>query len=187
MIVRKLRLRKGWSQDQLAELADVSVRTIQRIERGHKPSLETAKALAAVFEVKVTTFIPEKAMSATNDDRNDDRSDNRNDDGNNNRSESRAHTTDDSEFDEEHLEPEEKEAIEYARGIKDFYTGVLCLFILAAVFFTAFGFDEPVLYVIFGGIIIGLAIQGLVVFEIIRMPFQNLEKRLAEKKLGRKL
>ncbi len=54
MIVRKLRLRNGWSQDQLAELTDVSVRTIQRIERGHKPSLETAKALAAVFEVDVT-------------------------------------------------------------------------------------------------------------------------------------
>lgn len=171
MIVRKLRLRRGWSQDQLAELADVSVRTIQRIERGHKPSLETANALAAVFEVKVTTFIPEKDMSATNDDRN----------------QNRTRTTDDSEFDEEHLEPEEKEAIEYARGIKDFYTGVLCLFILAAVFFTAFGFDEPVLYVIFGGIIAGLTIQGLVAFEIIRMPFQNLEKRLAEKKLGRKL
>ena len=57
MIVRKLRLRHGWSQDQLAELADVSIRTIQRIERGHKPSLETAKALAAVFEVDVTTCL----------------------------------------------------------------------------------------------------------------------------------
>ena len=60
MIVRKLRLRKGWSQDQLAELTDVSVRTIQRIERGHKPSLETANALAAVFEVDVTTFLEEQ-------------------------------------------------------------------------------------------------------------------------------
>lgn len=40
---------------------------------------------------------------------------------------------------------------------------------------------------IFGGIVAGLAIQGLVAFEIIRMPFQSLEKRLAEKKLGRKL
>lgn len=69
MIVRTLRLRMGWSQDQLAELADVSVRTIQRIVRGHRPSLETANALAALFEVNVTTFIPEKDMTATNDDR----------------------------------------------------------------------------------------------------------------------
>jgi len=162
MIVRKLRLRKGWSQDQLAELADVSVRTIQRIERGRAPSLETARALAAVFEVEVTTFTSEHDDMTSKED-------------------VRTDTND------EHLEPEEAEALEYAKGIKDFYTGVLCLFILAAVFFTAFGFDEPVLYVIFGGIILGLAIQGLVAFEVIRMPFQNLEKRLAEKKLGRKL
>ena len=59
MIVRKLRLRRGWSQDQLAEFTGVTVRTIQRIERGHKPSLETAKALAAVFEVDCSTFLPE--------------------------------------------------------------------------------------------------------------------------------
>lgn len=172
MIVRKLRLRKGWSQDQLAELADVSVRTIQRIERGHKPSLETANALAAVFEVNVTTFIPEKDMSATNDGRNN---------------EKRTSTTDDSELNEEHLEPDEKEALEYAQNVSAFYTGVLSLVILAIVFFTVFGFDEPVLYVIFGGIAGGLAIQGLAAYEIIRFPFQNLEKKLAEKKLGRKL
>ena len=158
MIVRKLRLRKGWSQDQLAELADVSVRTIQRIERGHKPSLETANALAAVFEV--------------NDARD---------------SEKRTRTLDENELREEHLEPDEAEAMEYAQNVSAFYTGVLSLVILAVVFFTAFGFDEPVLYVIFGGILIGLAIQGLAAYEIIRFPFQNLEKRLAEKKLGRKL
>lgn len=172
MIVRKLRLRKGWSQDQLAELADVSVRTIQRIERGHKPSLETANALAAVFEVNVTTFIPEKDMTATNDARD---------------SEKRTRTLDENELREEHLEPDEAEAMEYAQNVSAFYTGVLSLVILAVVFFTAFGFDEPVLYVIFGGILIGLAIQGLAAYEIIRFPFQNLEKRLAEKKLGRKL
>jgi len=172
MIVRKLRLRKGWSQDQLAELADVSVRTIQRIERGHPPSLETAKALAAVFEVDVTTFTPEKDMTHTDENRARER---------------HPDTIDDNEIHKEHLEPEEKEASEYAKAIKDFCTGVLCLFILAAVFFTAFGFDEPVLYVIFGGITAGLAIQGLVAFEIIRMPFQDLERKYAEKKLGRKL
>ncbi len=54
MIVRKFRLEKGWSQEQLAELCNLSVRTIQRIERGHKPSLETLNALAAVFEIDVS-------------------------------------------------------------------------------------------------------------------------------------
>jgi transcriptional regulator with XRE-family HTH domain len=54
MIVRKLRLEKGWSQEQLAELCSLSVRTIQRIERGQKPSLESQNALAAVFEIEVS-------------------------------------------------------------------------------------------------------------------------------------
>jgi Predicted transcription factor, homolog of eukaryotic MBF1 len=39
MIVRKLRLQRGWSQDQLAQLSDLSIRTIQRIERGQTPGL----------------------------------------------------------------------------------------------------------------------------------------------------
>lgn len=34
MIIRKLRLQRGWSQEQLAELTGLSTRTIQRIERG---------------------------------------------------------------------------------------------------------------------------------------------------------
>ena len=51
MSVQKLRLQKGWSQEQLAELSGVSARTIQRIERGQSASLETLKALAAVFDV----------------------------------------------------------------------------------------------------------------------------------------
>ncbi len=54
MIVRKLRLERGWSQEQLAEASGLSVRTIQRIERGQAPGLESLKALAAVFEVDVS-------------------------------------------------------------------------------------------------------------------------------------
>ncbi len=51
--VKHLRLQRAWSQEQLAELAGVSVRTIQRIENGDRPALETLSALAAVFEVNV--------------------------------------------------------------------------------------------------------------------------------------
>ena len=61
MIVRKLRLNKGWSQEQLATLCNLSVRTIQRIERGQKPSLETLNALAAVFEIEVADLTGETA------------------------------------------------------------------------------------------------------------------------------
>jgi transcriptional regulator with XRE-family HTH domain len=51
--VKQLRLQRAWSQEQLAELAGLSVRTIQRIENGDRPGLETLSALAAVFEVNV--------------------------------------------------------------------------------------------------------------------------------------
>ena len=51
MLVQKLRLQRGWSQEQLALLSGLSVRTIQRLERGQTASLESLKALAAVFEV----------------------------------------------------------------------------------------------------------------------------------------
>lgn len=53
MVIKKLRLDRGWSQEDLAETSGVSVRTIQRIENGGRASLETLKCLAAVFETPV--------------------------------------------------------------------------------------------------------------------------------------
>ncbi len=38
--VKQLRLQRARSREQLAELAGVSVRTIQRIENGDRPGLE---------------------------------------------------------------------------------------------------------------------------------------------------
>ena len=63
MIIRKLRLQRGWSQDQLAQLSGLSIRTIQRIERGQKPSLESLKSFAAVFEINLTELQVEPDMS----------------------------------------------------------------------------------------------------------------------------
>lgn len=65
MVVRKLRLKRGWSQQQLAEFSGLSVRTIQRIERGQTPGLETLKSLAAVFEIDLTELQQETPMSTT--------------------------------------------------------------------------------------------------------------------------
>jgi transcriptional regulator with XRE-family HTH domain len=64
MLVHKLRLKKGWSQQQLSEASGLSVRTIQRIEAGQPASTETLKSLAAVFEVEFSTLRPEAAMNA---------------------------------------------------------------------------------------------------------------------------
>jgi transcriptional regulator with XRE-family HTH domain len=64
MLVQKLRLQRGWSQEQLAELSGLSVRTIQRVERGSTASVESLKALGAVFEVDFSS-LKEVEMSAT--------------------------------------------------------------------------------------------------------------------------
>ncbi|HGP6770839.1 TPA: helix-turn-helix domain-containing protein, partial [Vibrio cholerae O1] len=50
-MIKKLRERKNWSQEQLATMSGLSVRTIQRIESGNKASIESLKSLASVFEV----------------------------------------------------------------------------------------------------------------------------------------
>lgn len=59
MIVKKLRDKNAWSQEQLAEYSGLNVRTIQRVESGQKASLETLKCLASVFEVNISTLTEE--------------------------------------------------------------------------------------------------------------------------------
>ena len=60
MILKQLRLSRLLSQEQLAQMSGLSVRTIQRIESGHSPSVESLKCLASVLEVDVTTLTQEK-------------------------------------------------------------------------------------------------------------------------------
>ena len=62
MLVRKLRIDRGWSQETLSELSGLSVRTIQRIERGGKASFESRAALASVLEVDATLLTEETTM-----------------------------------------------------------------------------------------------------------------------------
>ena len=54
MIVKKLREKKHWSQEQLANMAGLSLRTIQRVEAGNPASKETLKSLASVFEIVIS-------------------------------------------------------------------------------------------------------------------------------------
>ena len=54
MIVKKLREQKHWSQEQVAEMAGLSLRTIQRVEAGNPASKETLKSLASVFEIDIS-------------------------------------------------------------------------------------------------------------------------------------
>ncbi len=64
MLIQKLRLQRGWSQEQMAELSGLSVRTIQRIENGKPASAESLKSLASVFEIEFSTLLPLTAHAA---------------------------------------------------------------------------------------------------------------------------
>ena len=55
-MIKEIRISKGWSQEQLAQFSGLSVRTIQRIERGYNAGLESLKCIAAVFEVDVSVL-----------------------------------------------------------------------------------------------------------------------------------
>ncbi|TQV74039.1 helix-turn-helix transcriptional regulator [Aliikangiella marina] len=59
MIVKKLRKQNNWSQEQLATMSGLNVRTIQRVESGQKASLETLKCLASVFNVDIERLTEE--------------------------------------------------------------------------------------------------------------------------------
>ncbi len=63
MIIRSLREDRGWSQEQLADVSGISVRTIQRIETGNRGSLESLKCLAAVFETTIPDLREDQAMT----------------------------------------------------------------------------------------------------------------------------
>lgn len=157
MIVRKLRLQRGWTQDQLAQLTGLSVRTVQRLERGEPASLETARALASVFGVDFSSFRPPPKEAAV--------------------SEEKSNVS---------ITIDEREALAYAKRVREFYESIGVYLVLAAIFFAVFG-RNWVVFLVFIGTGIGIAIQGLLTFEIIRLPFVKLERRIAESKLGRPL
>lgn len=56
MILKQLRMSRHLSQEQLAEMSGLSVRTIQRIESGQKASLESQKCLAAALDIDLDTL-----------------------------------------------------------------------------------------------------------------------------------
>ncbi len=55
--LRELRTARQWSQEQLATLSGLNLRTIQRLESGTKISKESLQALAAVFEVPAESLL----------------------------------------------------------------------------------------------------------------------------------
>jgi transcriptional regulator with XRE-family HTH domain len=62
-IVKQMRNDKGWTQAHLAEVCDVNLRTIQRVENQGSASVETIMALCVAFDVKRQALfkVPEEA------------------------------------------------------------------------------------------------------------------------------
>ena len=50
--VRELRTKANWSQEDLAAASELSLRTIQRVEKDGAAALETRRALAAAFDLR---------------------------------------------------------------------------------------------------------------------------------------
>ncbi len=63
--IRRWREERCWSQENLAEIAGIGHRTVQRIENGDKASKESVMALAAAFNVDVVALtVDAKAEAA---------------------------------------------------------------------------------------------------------------------------
>ena len=168
MIVRKLRLQRGWSQEQLAHISGLNVRTIQRIERGQTPSLESKKSLAAAFEVQLATF-DNKTNVASKDQRETNM------------------TNENAVLNTEELKADEAIAINYAKGIKEFYEHLFMYVVFTGMIVFVKGFDDSYVGWALLGWTVGVVIHGLNAYEIISFFNENWERKIAEKKLGRKL
>ena len=65
LLIKKLRENRAWSQEHLATIAGVSLRTIQRVEKGESAAAETRMALASVFDIQMGDLECEKNPSAS--------------------------------------------------------------------------------------------------------------------------
>jgi transcriptional regulator with XRE-family HTH domain len=62
--IKRWREERQWSQEHLADLAGIGLRTIQRIENGDRASSDTLMALAAAFNVDVGAITIDKSAQA---------------------------------------------------------------------------------------------------------------------------
>ncbi|MCG9753838.1 2TM domain-containing protein [Shewanella insulae] len=167
-MIRKLRLQRAWSQEQLAVHSGLNVRTIQRLERGQKASLESLKSLAAVFEVPLEALQQEMDMNSTMDKQTDAAI-------------------------EERLQPmsnDERAAIEYVKEVKGFYSNLVTMAIILPLLYLLNLMTSPgymwIWWVVlgWGG---GLVLHAISVFEPFNLFGANWEKRQIEKRLKRRL
>ncbi len=65
--LKQLRLEKNWTQQHVAEVCDLSMRTIQRVEKDGVASNETVAAYAAIFELDAVDLLMASEQFETTD------------------------------------------------------------------------------------------------------------------------
>ena len=170
MLIQKLRLQRGWSQEQLADLSGLSVRTIQRLERGQTASVESLKALGAAFGIDFSQ-LKEPDMTTT--------------------AETPASpAAPGATVLNQGLSAEEALALAHVRKLKGFYFHLM-LYGIVIGFLAIVNVMTSHHYLWFlwaaSGWGIGLLVHGIRVFD--KVPFLNgeWERRQVEKQLGHKL
>jgi transcriptional regulator with XRE-family HTH domain len=162
MLIQKLRLQRGWSQQQLADLSGLSVRTIQRLEKGLDASNESLKSLAAVFEIDFSQ-LQRTDMNTAND--------------------TLAPTS-------PGINHEEMLAFNHVRKLKGFYIHLTQYLIIIPALFALNIWQDIGHYWAFYPALgwgLGLLMHSLIVFERFSPLGGDWEKRQVEKRLGRKL
>jgi len=64
--IKKLRKHSGWSQERLADISGISLRTIQRIENGDNASLESQLAIATAFNMSPVELMDDEKIKVGN-------------------------------------------------------------------------------------------------------------------------
>jgi transcriptional regulator with XRE-family HTH domain len=166
MLIQKLRLLRGWSQEQLADLSGLSVRTIQRLERGQTASVESLKALGAAFEIDFSD-LKEPEMNTTM-----------------NPAATNPATT------SQAVSADEALALAHVRKLRGFYIhlaqyGIIVGFLAIVNLLTSRQYFWVMWVALGWGI--GVLFHGLRVFDKVPFLSGEWERRQVEKQLGRKL
>lgn len=171
MLIQKLRLQRGWSQQQLAEMSGLSTRTVQRLEAGKPASMESLKSLAAVFEVDFAHLQETTTMTSHITPT----------------SEPLAASSSAADF-ATALRPEEKDALQYVRELKRLYYSAILYVLVVCVLAVVNWLTNPA-YLWVGWVALGwgagLCLRAVKVFDPLLGP--HWERRQVEKRLGRRL
>ena len=158
MDLQKLRVDRGWSQEELSVHSGLSVRTIQRIENGKRASLESLKCLAAVIETSVSSLVKENIMTSTPP------------------------------SGELFAERAEQEAIDYVQNLKGFHMNWIAFaVIMPCLYFLNMYVSPEDLWVVIVGVawLFAIALHALVIYGLFSTFGGAWEQRQFEKRMNR--